>query len=300
MSECGSNGVLSNEASKPYLEAVHRALRHPVLFKRALASALSHDVLNVAQSAAYSGIVALFPALIVAAAVIPLLPDTGLIRIELSTFFSRVLPSDVLPVLAAYFNSRQYAQSTVRALVGGVFVSVLGAGGVIATLMEGQRRAFDLPPDCWSFWRRRLRAYLLVPLSLLPLAVSSLLVVFGHILILWLTSHVGGEIRRPVYLLALLIRWVLASTGSVGLIALLYKLGTPLRQSWWRVLPGAVLATGMWLLTTLAFGWYVTRFANYSRVYGSLGAGIALLFWLYIVALSVLCGAEYNAQRAKP
>jgi membrane protein len=52
----------------------------------------------------------------------------------------------------------------------------------------------------------------------------------------------------------------------------------------------------MWFLTTLGFGWYVTRFANYSEVYGSIGAGIALLFWLYIVSLSVLCGAEFNAQ----
>ena len=292
-------GALSKRASRPYLEAVHRALHHPVLFKRALASALAHDVLNIAQSAAYSGIVALFPALILAAAIIPLLPDTGLVRVELSTFFSRVLPSDVIPVLASYFNSRQYAESSARALAGGVIVSILGAGGVIATLMEGQRRAYDLPPDCWSFWRRRGRAYALVPLSLLPLGISSLLVVFGHILILWITRHVGPDIRRPVYVVALLIRWVLASTGSVGLIALLYKLGTPLRQSWLRVVPGAVVATAMWLLTTLVFGWYVTRFANYSRVYGSLGAGIALLFWLYIVALSVLCGAEFNAQLRK-
>ena len=56
------------------------------------------------------------------------------------------------------------------------------------------------------------------------------------------------------------------------------------------------MATAMWFLSTLAFGWYVTRYANYSKVYGSLGAGIALLFWLYIIALSVLCGAEFNAQ----
>ena len=56
------------------------------------------------------------------------------------------------------------------------------------------------------------------------------------------------------------------------------------------------MATAMWFLTTLAFGWYVTRFANYSEVYGSLGAGIALLFWLYIISLSVLCGAEFNVQ----
>jgi membrane protein len=56
------------------------------------------------------------------------------------------------------------------------------------------------------------------------------------------------------------------------------------------------MATVMWFVTTLLFGWYVTRFANYSEVYGSLGTGIALLFWLYIISLSVLCGAEFNAQ----
>jgi uncharacterized BrkB/YihY/UPF0761 family membrane protein len=62
------------------------------------------------------------------------------------------------------------------------------------------------------------------------------------------------------------------------------------------VLPGAAVATAMWFLTTLVFGLYVTKLANYSEVYGSLGAGIALLFWLYLISLSVLCGAEFNAQ----
>jgi membrane protein len=68
--------------------------------------------------------------------------------------------------------------------------------------------------------------------------------------------------------------------------------------SWRSSLPGATLATAMWFLTTLIFGLYVTRYANYSRVYGSLGAAIALMFWLYIIALSVICGAEFNAQLA--
>jgi len=71
------------------------------------------------------------------------------------------------------------------------------------------------------------------------------------------------------------------------------------RRSWVKTLPGAVVATAMWFLTTLAFGLYVTRVADYSAVYGSLGAGIALLFWLYIVFLSVLCGAEFNAQLSR-
>jgi membrane protein len=73
-----------------------------------------------------------------------------------------------------------------------------------------------------------------------------------------------------------------------------------LRKDWsWRAsLPGATVATLLWFVSTLLFGYYVTRFANYSRVYGSLGAAIALMFWLYIIALSVLIGAEFNAQRA--
>ena len=70
-----------------------------------------------------------------------------------------------------------------------------------------------------------------------------------------------------------------------------------MRDAGWRAsLPGAVLATVLWFFTTLVFGVYVTRFANYSRVYGSLGAGIALMIWLYLIALCVLLGAEFNAQ----
>ena len=93
--------------------------------------------------------------------------------------------------------------------------------------------------------------------------------------------------------------WATATASSkAGPVAIrVAEVSTPAEsRAWHRILPGAVMATAMWFLTTLAFGWYVTRFANYSEVYGSLGAGIALLFWLYIVSLSVLCGAEFNAQ----
>jgi membrane protein len=73
-----------------------------------------------------------------------------------------------------------------------------------------------------------------------------------------------------------------------------------LRRDWsWRSsLPGATFATALWFASTLSFGFYVTRFANYGRVYGSLGAAIALMVWLYIIALTILIGAEFNAQVA--
>jgi len=291
---------------------------------------MDHDCLNVAQSTAYSAIVALFPALIVTAAVIGLLPDSAPVRFQLAVFFNRILPPGVSPLLyAAFENTPQHVHS-VRALVGAGFVSFLGASNVIATLMEGLRRARELPADYWGFWKRRRRAFELVPLSLVPLAVASVLVMFGHALTGWLAPSFGPEVRASIYAVTVLIRWTVALSASVGVIALIYHMGVPSQmgvpragdgtrnirrrriamgndataalvalaasRSWRTILPGAVMATAMWFLTTLAFGWYVTRFANYSEVYGSLGAGIALLFWLYIVSLSVLCGAEFNAQ----
>jgi membrane protein len=298
---------------------------------RTLFTVIDHDCLNVAQSTAYSAIVALFPALIVAAAVIGLLPDTAPVRFQLAAFFNRVLPPGVVSLLEPTFEGTPNHTHSLRAMVSAGVVSFLGASNVIATLMEGLRRARDLPADYWTFWMRRRRAFELVPVSLIPLAVASLVVMFGHAVTGWLAPTIGPGVQASIYAVTVLIRWAIALGASVGVIALIYHMGVPsvvppgtgmrpgrrarsvhrlamrhdataalvelaAPQSWRTILPGAVMATAMWFLTTLGFGWYVTRYANYSEVYGSLGAGIALLFWLYIVSLSVLCGAEFNAQ----
>jgi membrane protein len=273
-----------------------RLLRLPKILHGTLLRAGRHDSLNLAQPTAYSAIVALFPALIAAAAVISLLPDTTPIRFQLSAFFDRILPPDVSPLLQSYFVDSPHSSRSAHAVIVAFLVSLLGASSVLATLMEGVRRANDLPIDCWTFWQRRIRALLLVPLSLVPFALASILIVFGQFITEWLALHIMPSIRTPVFLVALLLRWAIALTGSIGIIGLIYHIGTPMQQSWKRVLPGAVVSTAMWFLSTLIFGWYVTRFANYSQVYGSLGAGIALLFWLFIISLSVLCGAEFNAE----
>jgi len=240
--------------------------------------------------------VSLFPALIVAAAVVSLLPDTTPLRYQLSTFFDRILPPDVSPLLESYFVDTSHTHRSGRALVVAFLVSLTGASSVIATLMEGVRRANELPPDCWTFWQRRGRAFLLVPLSLIPFALATMLVVFGHFFTEWLVLHIMPSARTPIYIVSLLIRWTVALTGSIGIIGLIYHMGSPMQQSWKRVIPGAIVSTAMWFVSTLVFGWYVTRYANYSQVYGSLGAAVALLFWLYIISLSVQCGAEFNTE----
>jgi membrane protein len=73
-----------------------------------------------------------------------------------------------------------------------------------------------------------------------------------------------------------------------------YHFGTRRGEHWLHVMPGAIGATLVWFPSTLIFGWYVTRLADYSLFYGSFGAGIATLVWLYLSSFSVLLGAEFN------
>lgn len=289
--------------------------------RRAMASALEHDALNIAQATAYSAMFALFPTLIAAAAVVSLLPDATPLRLQMATFFGRVLPSNVSPILEGYFANTHANAYTARAVLSAVVVSLAGATSVMATLMEGFRRAHKLPLLRSSFWPVRMRALALVPLSLLPMTAASLLVVFGHLMTRWVAHQVTPDLRGPVYVVAFVVRWTVALAGSVGIIGMIYHLGTDMTRgmgdilqpvlkdmrepwqmlrrgwSWSASLPGAMVATGLWFVSTLLFGIYVTRFANYSRVYGSVGAAIALMFWLYLIALSVLVGAEFNAQK---
>ncbi len=290
--------------------------------RRTAMAAMDHDALTVAQAAAYSAIIALFPALVLTAALVALMPEAVPLRSQLAMFFDRILPSNVSPIVDSYFSAVHKSPRTAGALVSAAVVSLTGAVSVMSTLMEGFRRAHRLPLGRHTFWIRRRRALELVPLSLLPMTVASALVVFGHMITQWLAGEMSGSMRLTVYAVAYGLRWAVALIGSTAILAVIYHLGTDvstqlterlmppelgpllrapmqiLRKEWtWRAsLPGAALATGLWFVSTLLFGYYVTRFANYSRVYGSLGAAIALMVWLYLVALCVLIGAEFNAQ----
>ena len=182
---------------------VRAALKTPGITQRALLRALDHDCLNLAQSAAYSAMVSLFPALIVTAALIAVLPDTLPLRDQVGSFFDQVLPADVFPLLTSYFvASPNAAPHTARAIILAGIVSLTGASSIIATLMEGIARANGLPSDCWSFWQRRARAFLLVPLCLAPLLLATILVVFGQFITSWIALHLATSVQ-PAFKLAL-------------------------------------------------------------------------------------------------
>ncbi|HZL28962.1 MAG TPA: YhjD/YihY/BrkB family envelope integrity protein, partial [Acidobacteriaceae bacterium] len=165
------------------------AVEHLKLFRATIYAALEHDSLTVAQATAYSAMVALFPALIVSAAIVALLPDTLPFRFQMAMFFDRILPSNVSPLLESYFEATHKSPQTSRALIGSIVVSITGAASVMATLMEGFRRAHNLPLEAAAFWRRRMRALAAHIGSSESGTSASALVVFGHIMTQWMANH---------------------------------------------------------------------------------------------------------------
>jgi membrane protein len=219
-------------------------------------------------------------------------PEGNTLAGEFRATFDQFLPSDTMDLLQTYVLTRRIHSAQV--IFSAATLSILAGLGMMLSLMEGFRRANQLPRNAWGFWHRRLRALLLVPLALVPLSLATIVVVFGHQIESWMIDNADHELRFIVLVFWRIVRWSIAVLTSVTVLTALYHFGTSHKESWWRVAPGAIAATLLWFPSTLAFGFYVTRIADYSMFYGSFGAGIATLVWLYLTAFSVLVGAELN------
>jgi membrane protein len=260
--------------------------------RNTVAQALANDLFNTAKAAAYSGMLMLFPAVLVMTTLVAQVPEGPSLVGEIRGAFGQLLPSDSMDLLQSSVVSRSF--QSFQVILSASSLSLFAGLGMMLSFMEGFRRAYRLPMDDWSFWGRRIRALLLVPIALVPLTMATLVLVFGHAIEGWMIQNSDHELRHIVLVFWRGVRWSIALVTSVAVLSAVYHFGTRRKEHWLRVSPGAIAGTLLWFPSTLAFGWYVTRIADYSMFYGSFGAGIATLIWLYIAAVSVLLGAELN------
>lgn len=262
------------------------------LFRLSMWRAFEHDAFATAKGAAYSSILTFFPFLLVLGSVMATVRRGEVYLREISYALGRILPAGSATALAYLRGS---TNRPVGLLVTTSLLTMWTASGVIISWMDGFRRAYQLPKT-WGLLQERLIAMSLVLMAGLPLTFSTILVAFGSRIETRALFYIGHEFGPLVLLLWGLIRWIIAILTSIAVIQLIYHNAVPRTQPWHSVLPGAVLATAMWLLSTAFFGWYLQRYADYSVIYGSLGVGIALLVWMYLISLVVLIGAEFNAM----
>ena len=258
----------------------------------ALVRSFENDAPNTAKAAAYSGILMIFPGLVVLTTILAVIPEGNSLLDEVRAAAEQFLPADTMSLLQSYFQTERVY--SVQVIFSATALAAFAGLGVTLSLMEGFRRAYRLPAGAWGFWGRRLRALMLGPIALVPLSIATLVLVFGHPIEQWMIANSDHDLRMAVLIVWRLARWALAVVTSVAVMGTIYHFGTQRKEHWAWVGPGALAATLLWFPLTLAFGLYVTRVADYTMIYGSLGTGIATLVWLYLTSFSILLGAELN------
>lgn len=270
------------------------------LLRRSFVCCYEDGCFGIAKGAAYSGLLSFIPVLTATAA---LLVQFNAERVSqvISQFLFIAVPPGTEDLVQYSFTVR--GERPISVLVIATLVSLWAASGLMATLMEGFQAAYRLPSGR-PFVQQRMVAILLVLIAAAPAITASALLVAGDRIENWALRALGlipeGEmLRGPLLIASSVIRYGVAVAASVVAAAGMFYVGPNRRQTWRHIWPGAFVTTLLWLIATVAFGWYVRNIANYNVMYGSVGAVIALIVWMYVLAVVALLGCAYNAERER-
>ncbi len=252
--------------------------------------AFVHDAFATAKASAYSSILTFFPVLLIVGSGLASWRKGAPYLREISYALGSILPAGGATALG-YLKG---AHHPVGLLVTTSVVTLWTASGVMISWMDGFRRCYELPKT-WGLVKERLIAFLLVVFALVPMTFATLLVAVGSKFETRLLPYIDPDFSVYVLLLWGMMRWAIATLTSISVIALIYHHAVPRTQPWHSVIPGAVLATVLWFSVTVGFRAYLQHFGDFGTIYGSLGAAMALLVWMYMISLVVLVGAEFNA-----
>jgi membrane protein len=269
-----------------------RMLRFLRLLRLAFWRAFVHDAFATAKAAAYSSIFTFFPVLLIIGSALAAWRKGAPYLREISYALGSILPTGGNTALT--YLKGGAGQHPVGLLTTTSLITLWTASGVMISWMDGFRRCYELPKT-WGLVQERLIAFLLVIFALVPMTFATLLVAVGSKFEARLLPYIDPDFSFYVFLLWGGTRWLIATLTSIAVIALIYHHAVPRTQPWHSVMPGAMLATILWFSTTVGFRAYLQHFGNFATIYGSLGAVMALLVWMYLISLVVLVGAEFNA-----
>ncbi len=294
-----SKGVII-KAPRLYLVEAGAISRFLGVLRAALISTFEGNSLSIAKGAAYSSLLSFFPVLTTLAAILVQANATNVAR-TIANFLYQVVPPGTEDVVLTLFVV--HGERPKYLLIGAVLLALWAASGAVSSLMEGFRSIYRIPTGR-SFINERAMAVFLVLISAVPIVGASALIVFGNKAESFLMHELGVigrdvDVQGWLEFLSKSLRLGLAFASFVLVTALLYYLGPNRKQTFANVFPGAVLATVLWLISTLVFSWYVRHISNYNVLYGSVGAGLALLVWMYVWSVITLIGCEYNAARER-
>ena len=249
---------------------------------------------QMAAALSYYFVLSVFPALIFLSAVVAYLPLPDLFNQALN-LVGQFLPPDSMGLVRRILSD-VITPNKATFLSFGVLGTVWAASGGFSAAIEALDIAYDVEDDR-PFWKTRPLAVVLAFMTeaLVLVALSAMIVgpKFGE----WLANQV--HLANVFVLLWPYIQWSIAIGFTLLAVEALYFMAPNVKQRFWATLPGAILAVGCWIAFSYLLGLYFRHFANFNKTYGTLGAVVALMVWLYWTAFAMLVGAELNAELAK-
>jgi membrane protein len=259
---------------------------------RALAGFQNDRVMLVAAGVAFYALLALFPAIASLVSLYGLFTDAATITNHLG-LLSGFLPAGAMDVIGDQVKLlTTQGQGTLGVtFVGTLALSLWGANAATKAIFDALNIIYK---------EREKRSFIQLTLSSLAFTLGGialvLLAIGGIVLVPVALKVLGFPDGSTAYLLSLL-RWPLLFVAILFALACLYRFGPSRERPQWRwVTWGSVIAAGIWIVGSLLLSWYVANFGTYNATYGSLGAIIGFLVWMWLSTVVVLTGAEINAE----
>jgi membrane protein len=244
----------------------------------------------VAAGVGFYGFVAVVPALAALVALYGLIADPAQVADQV-TALAQVLPEEVLPLLRDQMlriTSNHQAAGISASL--GVLIAIYSSANATKALLSGLNIAYD---------ETEKRSFLKLNFIALVLTVGAIIAAVLAISLVAVLPSVLSHLHVPGKVEVILnwVRWPILVGGFMISLATLYRFGPSRNDAKWKwVSPGALVAAFLWLVGSALFSLYVAKVGSYDKTYGPLGAVVVFLMWLYISALTVLVGAEFNSE----
>ena len=250
--------------------------------------------LQMSAALSYYFVISLFPSLLLLTAILAYLPIHDMLD-QAFVLMGGVVPRDTVTLLHRFVSSI-ILRNRSAFLSLGILGTIWTASGGFSAAIEALNIAYEVD-ETRRFWKTR-------PLAIgLTLIIGSLLLVALGVMIVgpdfgqWLAAKLHLS-----WLFAALwpyVHWVVTVGFTILSVECLYFFAPNVKQRFVDTLPGAILSVACWIALSYALGVYFRSFAHFDKTYGTLGAAIALMFWLYWTGFFMLLGAELNCQLAK-
>lgn len=246
----------------------------------------------IAAGVAFYGLLAIFPGVAALMAIAGLIFEPQTVVDQLSQL-GAVLPQEASSIILGQAQDVAGSQDTrlqVTAIIS-ILLALWSASAGVSSLMEGINVAYD-EKDARGFIRRTL-----VRLGLTLLLIVGFILIVGIAVALPVALSFLTDLAPAASVLINILRWVVIFGIVVALLAALYRWAPNRADAQWKwTTPGALVATALWLVGSIAFSLYVRSFASYQETFGTLAGVVILLMWLWLSAYIILLGAEFDSE----